>query len=231
MAAKEIIIPPLSEEAEKLKSLLTLELALLRLNQIDGVKFETKEYKRTKDYKFKITPSKTKTADPIFNLSEASPEYNSFLSEADATFGLLAHIGYTPEMEANYQNALNNRQDRASKITIYSEHENQSFIGQKGVPIKEEYTPGLSFSQMIRGESFESIGKEKSFFAGKSFSDFLEVGNSIALHAIEDFKANKARELAEAERLEAEKNKKETPTTKADKDETKKKTTKVKKSL
>lgn len=220
MAAKkeEVEVPELSGNALTLKENMTYAEATSRLNQIDGFKFELKEYKRSKDFKFKIKAVKGLDNSGL-NFEEPAAEANSFKTEEDATFGLLSHIGYTLELEKNYKSALEDGKDKFSTQIIYSEKESDSILGEKGVPIKEEYIPALKFIEMIR---YEGGNKKESPFKYKSFDDFLERGNKIALEAIEQFKADKAK--LEAEKLEKERleNEEKEPQKKAKKSKTKK---------
>lgn len=211
MAAKkeEVPVPELSGNALTLKENMTYAEASSRLNQIDGFKFELKEYKRSKDVKFKIKAAKGLENSGL-NFEEPQEENNSFQNEEDATFGLLSHIGYTLQMERNYKSSIEDGKDSFSKKIIYSEKAEDSILGEVGIPIKEEYLPGMKFVDMLK---YTGEKKEGSPFKYTSFDDFAEKGIEIAKQAEKQYKENKAKEEAEKlekERLEAEKNKKET---------------------
>lgn len=223
MAAKkeEVPVPELSGNALTLKENMSYAEASSRLNQIDGFKFELKEYKRSKDVKFKIKASKGLENSGL-NFNDPLDENNSFQTEEDATFGLLSHLGYTLEMEKNYKNALEDGKDSFSKQKIYSQSESESILGEVGIPIKEEYVPAMKFVDMLK---YTRESESESPFKHKSFDDFLEKGMEIAKEAERQYKENKAKEEAERlekERIEAEKNKPVETDKKAKKAKTKK---------
>lgn len=164
---EEKVIPELSGAALVLKENLSYETATTRLQQFN-FKYELKEYKRSKDVKFKIKSFKG-LENSGFNFSDPDEETNSYLNEEDATYGLLAHIGFNLTNEANYNLAIKEGKDQYHEKIVYSTKEDQSILGEVGTPIGKEKIPALSFVQMLKYESHKPEQVKV-----KGFDDYLE---------------------------------------------------------
>lgn len=190
---KEIVIPELEGAALVLKNGLSYEVASSRLNQIEGLKFELKEYKRTKDVKIKIAKT-PKNYSGSLSFTEVNEEKNSYKDMEDATYGLLSHLGYTLEMESRYQKALSDGKNAPSTQIVYSKKPEESMLGLVGIPIRREAVPALSFDQMLEYENISNKKEVKFAFAGKTLSHFLDRGNEIATKAIVQFNIDRENE-------------------------------------
>lgn len=188
---EEIVIPELSGYALTLKENLSYETAMTRLNQISGFKFELKEYKRSKDVKVKIKSFKGLENSGL-NFEDFADENNSFKNEEDAAYALLAHIGYTLEKEQNYKNAMEDGRDKFSREIIYSKSSEESSLGEIGVPVRTELTPGMSFVQMMNYERQAPSEKVKSKGLDEYMGEALLIADVFAAKYKEEKKAEEA---------------------------------------
>lgn len=206
----EIIVPELSGAALVLKENLPIEVAMARLEQFKncGLKYDLKEYKRTKDYKIQIKGAKGLEKSG-FNVTDPSNDdpANSFRTMEDCAYGALAHLGYTLEHEKRYKEALEDGTNVYREVTVYSTKPEESLFNEVGTPIDKEKYPGMNFVAMTNYK--RPAQNEK--VAVKGFSDYIEDALKISEKAKKDYLEEQRKEAEEKAKLEAEEKAKEKP--------------------